>query len=227
MTNSSTHTLPNAALPTSDADSQRVLQNHIEHLQVALEHELRHAADGLSEHALIKRLQKPPWLLVGALRFDCPEQLYPVHFLLLHSLYSLRDQLAEGGESLTISPLLIRLESNLLGSVQGPPDVTDALRAYYLDLNQYRLSADQIHTMLNDFYAGHYGAATRPDDTEIAAAAACLGYGDSSLPAEFIEVKQRFRRAVMQAHPDRGGTTAQIQQLNAAFGIIRKHYRAR
>lgn len=227
MTNTTTHTQPDTTLQTTEPGPQSDLQEHIAHLQIALEHELRQAAGGLSEHALIKRLQQPPWQLIGGVRFDRPEQLYPVHFLVLHALYRLQNQLAEDGEILIVSPLLTRFEYSPRNLVQGVPDVTDTLRAFYLDLNQYRLSADQIHTMLNNFYNGHPRVAPRSDEAEVAAAAGCLGYDKNSLPAEFAEVKHRFRRRVMQAHPDRGGTTAWIQQLNAAFGIIRKYYRER
>ena len=227
MKNSSTPTQSAAALQADHTDSTRALQNHIAHLQVALEHELRQVADGLSEYALIKKLQQEPWQLIGALRFDCPEQLYPLHFFLLHALYNLRDQLAADGETVFISPSLIRLESSPEAPAQGLSETVDALRAFYLDLDQYRLSAAQVQTMLDDFYAGHRGVAAHPRETEITAAARCLGYGDNPLPDCFTEVKQCFRRAVMRAHPDRGGNTAQIQQLNAAFGVIRNHYRKR
>jgi hypothetical protein len=163
--------------------------------------------------------------------------LYQVHFLLFHTLYTLRDQLAEGGESLVISALLTRLESRsevsdqkLSGprlSAKGLPAQADSLRAFYLDLTQYRLSTAQIHAMLDNFYAGHRAANAHPDTAEVAAAAHCLGYSDRRLPECFNEAKQRFRRAVMRAHPDRGGSTAHVQKLNAAFAVIRNHYRGR
>jgi hypothetical protein len=237
MTTIPTPIQPDAMPHTGDSSSIEALQSHIAHLQVALEHELRQAPGGLSEYALIKKLQQPPWQLLGDVRFDQPELLYQVHFLLFHTLYTLRDQLAEDGEILVISALLTRLESRpnlhdeqLPGtesSKQSLPAQTDSLRAFYLDLTQYRLSSEQIHTMLENFYAGHSRADAHHASAEIAAAADSLGYSETRLPDCFQEVKQRFRRAVMQAHPDRGGSTAQIQQLNAAFAVIRTHYRER
>lgn len=236
MTHTSTPNQPCALTHPGDASAHEPLQSHIAHLQVALEHELRQAPGGLSEYALIKKLQQPPWQLLGEVRFDQPEQLYQVHFLLFHTLYTLRDQLAEDGDTLEISALLIRLENHPAESdqklsgqvpVQRLPAQVDSLRAFYLDLNQYQLSAAQIQAMLDNFYAGHRGAKAHHNTAEIAAAAQCLGYSDKRLPDHFQDVKRRFRRAVMQAHPDRGGSTAQIQQLNAAFSVIRHHYRER
>jgi len=237
MTNTSTLNQPGAITHSGDSSPHQALQSHIAHLQVALEHELRQAPGGLSEYALIKKLQQPPWQLLGDVRFDQPELLYQVHFLLFHTLYTLRDQLAEDGETLAISALLTRLEKRPEVSSQqlsGPrlsgqslPAQADSLRAFYLDLNQYRLSTAQIHAMLDNFYAGHRGANDHHDTSEVGAAAHCLGYNDRRLPDRFHEVKQRFRRAVMQAHPDRGGSTQQIQKLNAAFAVIRNHYRGR
>ena len=237
MINTSTPKQPGTITQHGDSSPREALHSHIAHLQVALEHELRQAPDGLSEYALIKKLQQPPWQLLGEVRFDQPELLYQVHFLLFHTLYTLRDQLAEDGEILVISALLTRLESHpeisdqkLSGlelSRQSLPAQADPLRAFYLDLNQYQLSTAQIHAMLDNFYAGHGGASDHHNTAEVAAAAHCLGYSDRRLPDCFQEIKQRFRRAVMQAHPDRGGSTEQIQALNAAFAVIRNHYRGR
>lgn len=198
-----------------------VLGQHIQHLLVAVERELRRAPEGLSELALIKALQRPPWQLIGEVSYHDPEKLYPVHFLLFHTLYRLRDQLAETGESLHISPLGIHLTLDDVVGGQGLPDAVDKLRAFYLDLSQYRLSEAEIQRMMNDFWAGQSGTAPDPDDA--LAAANTLGFEE--VPDEFPEVKQRFRRAVMHAHPDRGGDTQSIQALNAAFSVLKAHFR--
>ena len=66
------------------------------HLLVATEHILRRHPAGINELGLIKTLQEPPWELIGEVNFGEPDKLYPVHFLLFHVLYRLRDQLATG-----------------------------------------------------------------------------------------------------------------------------------
>ncbi len=197
-----------------------LLEQHIQHLQVAVERELRQVPAGLSELELIRMLQKPPWELVGDVRFHEPEQLYPVHFLLFHVLYLLRDQLAGTGTTLTISPLSIRLSEDRIVAGQGLPDTEDNLRRFYLDLSQYRLPEDAIQTMMDNFWAGRTGAA--PALPEAEAAAEVLGF--QAIPDSFPEVKSRFRRAVMQAHPDRGGNTEAIQNLNQAFAVLKAHF---
>lgn len=201
-------------------DDDGLLEPQIQHLMVAVEHELRRTPEGVSELLLIKALQRPPWELIGDVQFNDPEKLYPVHFLLFHALYRLRDHLAESAETLHISPLRIRLASQDVIAGSGLPDERDKLREFYLDLSQYRLPEDAIHKMMDDFWTGRPGS--RPETSEILAAAERLGF--DGVPASFPEVKHRFRRAVMQAHPDRGGDTKSIQALNQAFATLKAHF---
>ena len=49
--------------------------------------------------------------------------------------------------------------------------------------------------------------------------------GFQAVPSDFPTVKKRFRRAVMNAHPDRGGKTETIQDLNQAFAVLKAHFR--
>jgi hypothetical protein len=197
------------------------LEQHTEHLLVAVEHELRQAgATGISELELIKALQAEPWALIGSVNYHEPDQLYPVHFLLFHVLYRLRDQLAPGGESLLISPLRLAIATQQTIAGNGLPDEQDKLRAFYLDLSQYHLPEATIHQMMDDFWRGHCRA--RPDLTAVSDAAATLGF--TVLPEHFPPIKQRFRKLVMQAHPDRGGNTEAVQKLNEAFSVLKAHY---
>lgn len=203
------------------ADTNALLEQQIQHLLVAVEHELRAAPAGMNELSLIKALQKPPWELLGEVSFNEPEKLYPVHFLLFHVLYRLRDQLSETGESLRISPLNICLEAQRVVGGKGVPDGVDTLRQFYLDLSQYRLPETAIHQMMEDFWTRRPG--NGPAQAETKAAAEALGF--EALPSDFPSVKQRFRRAVMHAHPDRGGSTETIQHLNEAFAVLKAHFR--
>lgn len=201
--------------------SDALLDHQIQHLLVAVEHELRKAPRGTSELALIRSLQAPPWGLIGEISFRDPEQLYPVHFLLFHVLYLLRDELAEVGESLEISPLDIRIGAQDAVSGTGLPASEDGLRRFYLDLEQYRLSDESIRTMMADFWSGRVPEGPAPG--ELLRAARLLGF--ESVPKDFVAIKRRFRRAVMGAHPDRGGDTESVQRLNHAFSILKAHFR--
>ncbi|EDM47821.1 DNA-J related domain-containing protein [Marinobacter algicola] len=205
-----------------DADApDETLNFQIQHLLVATEHILRRHPAGINELGLIKTLQKPPWELIGEVNFGEPDKLYPVHFLLFHVLYRLRDQLAASGEALAISPLVIQLRKSAVVAGAGMPDRMDELRKFYLDLSKYELPEDAINRMMDDFWAGRSGY--RPAATEAREAAAVLGF--ESIPPGFDDVKQRFRRAVMHAHPDRGGETEAIQDLNQAFAVLKAHFR--
>ncbi len=75
--------------------------------------------------------------------------------------------------------------------------------------------------MMDNFRAGN--TLSRPEHSEAAEAARTLGFDE--LPGgQFAIVKKRFRKLVMRAHPDRGGDTGEIQQLNQAFSILKAHY---
>ena len=187
---------------------------------IAVESLLRSKSDGISELGLIKALQSPPWQLLDQVDFADPAELYPVHFLIFHVLYRLRDALGGRGECIDISPLSIRLRTEPTIAGSGPLADVDKLRAFYLDLRQYNLSADNISKMMEDFWSGR--VVNRPGSAEAEQAADTLGFGE--LPANFEDVKYRFRRAVMQEHPDRGGNTARVQRLNEAFGTLRRYY---
>ncbi|WP_417547203.1 DNA-J related domain-containing protein [Marinobacter segnicrescens] len=203
------------------ADHQgQALEHHVQLLTAATESCLREAGN-LSELELIRQLQRPPWELIGPVDYADPAALYPVHFLLFHVLYRLRDDLAATGETLIISPLTISLQHDDVIAGTGLPGQIDPLRDFYLDLDQYRMPEADIHRMVDDFWAGRAGQGPGADSAE--SAAAVLGF--ETLPADFASVKHRFRRAVMQAHPDRGGDTAQVQQLNDAFTTLRHYFR--
>lgn len=204
-------------------DEHEALAQKVQHLMIAVESILRARPEGISELGLIRALQAPPWELLEPVDFSSPERLYPVHFLTFHALYRLRDELGPQGEQLSISPLLIRLAPS--GAVAGPGPLaeSDKLRAFYLDLGQYTLSEQTVSQMMDDFWAGRSGC--RPAADEVRSAAKTLGF--DRVPDQFDEVKYRFRRAVMQAHPDRGGRTEDVQALNEAFGTLRVFYVAR
>jgi len=211
--------VPDPSSVAGEATNQ-ILDRQVQHLLIAVEHELRQCPRGMSELALIKRLQQPPWTLIGEVVFSEPEKLYPVHFLLFHTLYRLRDQLVAQGESLSISALNIQLRPEPVIAGAGVAGHPDELRAFYLDLSQYRLADDEILRMMDDFWQGRHPS--RPEREEVHNAASVLGF--KQVPEEFNTVKQRFRRAVMQAHPDRGGDTESIQSLNQAFATLKAHF---
>lgn len=212
---------PSVAMTVSDRNAgSAVLAEQIQHLMIAVEAILRDNRDGLSELTLIKKLQRNPWQILGPVDFADPSRLYPVHFLVFHTLYRLRDELAGLGESLSISPLSIRLKPDNVVAGHGLLAKADPLRAFYLDLSKYDLSEATIGRMMDDFWAGKAGQ--QPASHDALKAAEVFGFSD--LPTTLDDVKHRFRRAVMEAHPDRGGDTARVQVLNEAFALLRRYF---
>ncbi|PVY75378.1 DnaJ-like protein [Tamilnaduibacter salinus] len=206
-------------MPLAGTDA---LQDHLGHLMVAVETLLREHPAGLSELSLIRSLQNRPWELLGDIDFSDPARLYPAHFLVFHCLYRLRDELAPEGESVAISPLLIRLYREETVAGDGLPDRHDDLRAFYLDLSGYELPESTVQRMLDDFWSGQ--SARSMDTAELQEAAGTLGLYE--LPSDFAGVKRAFRRRAMQSHPDRGGSSEAIQAINEAFTRLRHYYRA-
>jgi len=94
----------------------------------------------------------------------------------------------------------------------------DPLRDYYLDLdNLNQTDADQVEQMLDGFWCRYLAAADHGE------ALACLGL---TAPVSFDEVKSTYRRLVMEHHPDRGGDTAQLQQINEAMAVLERYYQS-
>lgn len=202
------------------ASRTATLHQKIAALMAAIEAILRENVEGLTELALIRRLQAPPWQLLETVDFSDPAGLYPVHFLVFHCLYRLRDDLAAGEECMNISPLCISIRQSEVVSGRGLPAEGDRLRLFYLDLSQYDLSEVVVRRMLDDFWAGR--SPTRPDADKLKQAASVLGF--DGLPDNFSSIRQAYRRRAMQAHPDRGGTKEEVQSLNAAFHLLRDHF---
>lgn len=214
-------------MPDKDAvplSHQAALAGHIHLLKDAIESILHTHVDGLSELELIHALQAEPWQLVGPVDFYLPAALYPVHFLVFHCLYQLRDEFTLTGRvQLFISPLSIQLQPVPLKPIPlkpqaGPVDQPDQLRRFYLDLDNYQMSTEALDALLEDFWRGvqrppHEAVKTALDELEF-----------SALPDDYTEVKARFRQLAMQHHPDRGGSNSKLQALNRAISTLKKHF---
>ncbi|MGP4842675.1 DNA-J related domain-containing protein [Marinobacter sp. 1Y8] len=201
---------------------EATLERQILPLSEAIEAILRESPEGLSELQLIRTLQSPPWALLDSVDFSDPAMLYPVHFLVFHCLYRLRDELSVQGEQLTISPLRITLGPSRTVAGRGMPDAPDALRLFYLDLSQYDLSGLTVRRMVDDFWKGVRRPLTGEGD--ITEAARALGF--DAVPDDFSVIKKAYRKQAMRAHPDRGGCNQDVQVLNQAFACLRQHFRS-
>lgn len=208
--------------PATPADG---LDVHLDVLITALESILRATPEGLSEHALIRRLQAAPWSLLGEVDYSSPAALYPIHFLLFHGLYRLDLELRHQGtqEVLHISAMRIHLyRSSELVPLTGPNATElappDPLAQFYLDLENYYMDREDVDRLVQRFFNGPCDIAP-----EQLTDALCILELDA-LPGTYADAKRQFRRLAMRDHPDRGGTDAQVQRLNLAIGVLRKHF---
>ena len=165
---------------------------------------------GISEYDLIQQLKQAGYfnqLSVPAL----PHELFRVHFFLFHSLYLLRDRLLAAKQGiLEIHTLEIRLLPYQSGSAALQQQ--DALRAYYLDLeNMDSTSEDDVYQLLTDFWNNLDRTSHRKQALE------ALGLED---PVDDTIIKKEYRRLAMLHHPDRGGDNDKLQQINQAVELL-------
>jgi DnaJ-domain-containing protein 1 len=176
---------------------------------------LRAHPRGLSEYALLRKLQEVRRKAFPADLFKHGLAMFQAHFLLFHALHRLRDRLgAEGAGWLDIDVLRIVLRP--ASSVAGEQGVArgDPLRAYYLDLDNLRdTDAAEVESMLGQFWVRYFANEQR------AAALSTLGLCD---PVDASAIKRRYRRLAMQHHPDRGGDLGRFQRLQAAMDVLER-----
>lgn len=171
---------------------------------------------GLSEHALLGLLdERGVW---GGEAFDYHDApaLFQRHFLLFHALYRLRDQLrVRALGDLAISALrIVKLDYSPGATALAEPD---PLREYYLDLgNLENTSPRELDEMLGRFWSVLHAR----DDKRGA-----LQVLQLTEPLDRATIKHQYRKLVMLHHPDRGGNTARLQELNAAAEILLTIYR--
>lgn len=182
---------------------------------------LADAPGGIDEFSLIKALGAhfPDTMFAepGALRD--PLLLFQTHFLLFHALYRLSDNLTGQGLELQVHALSIRmLPRGRTGQQRALLREADPLRSYYLDWEQWLTTqGEDVERLLKGFSQG--GA--RVSRQEVSAA---LGVFELKEPVDARRIKQRYRELMSQHHPDRGGSTDRVQDVNEALLILQRYY---
>ncbi|WP_347329534.1 DNA-J related domain-containing protein [Marinimicrobium locisalis] len=172
-----------------------------------------------SEFTLIKGL-KAQGLVARDYSFH-PLSLFRVHFQVFNALYRLQPVMAEQGWALVISPLATYRRPLREGeSAQALAEEGDsALRDFYLDWSQYDAATeDTVVELLAGFWR-RMERGRAPDAQERADALAELDLEDPVAPEQ---IKRRYRRLAMDHHPDRGGSQARLQRINAAMAILER-----
>jgi hypothetical protein len=179
------------------------------HLEAPLLAVLRAHPEGLSEFDLIRSLQRDyelPEFGDDALRD--PVSLYRTHFILFHVLYCLDATLTDSHVEVGCLRCRLRSTSSAQGG-HGALDQADPVRAFYMERSNLDLDRDRIERLMGDFWR-----LIQRGDRRRESALASLGLRD---PVSDSEIKAAYRRLVMAHHPDRGGDTQRIQEINDAM----------
>ncbi|MBK1735927.1 hypothetical protein CKO15_11690 [Halorhodospira abdelmalekii] len=171
---------------------------------------------GLDEWTLMEALAEAGCRLFERAARQRPETLFRAHFILFHALYRVRPQLAAEGLTLQIHCLDIRLCPHPQPHAQsGALAAGDEVAAFYLDLSNLEgmddtaveaLIAEGLRRCLTDDLAND------PDHRH--EALAVLGL---EADADRVQIRRAYRRLAMRHHPDRGGDTATLQRITAAY----------
>ena len=169
---------------------------------------------GCSEHDLINWLKAPEQAYFDASALSDSQMLFRTHFLVMHCLYRLREQwLKQAHCWLEISPLSINklpLSDSTSGSAVTD---TDALAAYYLNLEELATSQEDVEAMLRNFWQRLLIPQSQPDDL------ATLELDES---ADAKTIRAQYRRLAMTHHPDKGGDSERFQQITSAYQRLRQ-----
>ena len=171
--------------------------------------------EGMDTYLLIKKLQAKKWEGFPQITLTEPLALFQMNFRLYHGLYCLRDHLWQTQQAhLEIMPLKIKLLPYQPGQ-QGIV-LYDPVRAYFLDTaNLKNTTEDDVKELLGKFWGKFYAHKKKK------AALETLGLKEV---LDYPEIKRHYRALVMQHHPDRGGSKARLQEINAAMTVLYDYY---
>jgi hypothetical protein len=171
-----------------------------------------------TEHQLIQGLQQQGLVAGDALRDSLT--LFRCHFIVMHCLYSLRQQWrAEQRQDLTIGALHIQVVP-LDGHYQAdnPGDAlqtNDPLATYYLDLTQLSTDRIAVEELLRSFWQRLDASEHQQRDLEAL---------ELTANANGSQVRQQYKRLAMRYHPDRGGDQEQFRRISQAYERLKTQF---
>lgn len=178
---------------------------------------LENHPDGISEYDLFQRLAELGRTdFKDALRSGVLE-LFQSHFLLFHLLYRLRRELLETTDrDLEIGCLSIRLTRRLARTSEDGIVVSDPMERYYLNAeNLSKTSREDVEQMLGKFWERYHSRESIHEALQV------LGLETG---ATYSEMKSRYRALAREKHPDAGGSSEGIQELNRAKEVLDRYY---
>jgi len=173
----------------------------------------------ISEYELIKLLQSGRYHTLNNLSMNQAEQLFQLHFLIFHALYKLQKELLKKKTGfLEITPLCIRIEP-IQHHVTSSNRVHqhDKLAEYYLDIkNLTNTTKEEVEQLIFSFWKSFHHPNNHLDSLKIL---------QLTPPVSYSEIKKQYKRLASKHHPDKGGSTELIQQINQAMATLSQHYK--
>lgn len=177
---------------------------------------LRTSPEGLSEHQLIKQLQRDAALEDDAMRGDLG--LFQTHFLVMNALYRLQDGLRDEGLLLQIDPLCIRLVSRESGEA-GPdrlPVQDEPLRRYYLEWDHlHSTDESDVAALLQGFWERYFAIERQADALRL------LELAGEEAPS-WARIQRQYRLQAAKHHPDKGGDSDRFIEIREAYELLRQ-----
>ena len=138
--------------------------------------------------------------------------LFKQHFFLFNHLYSLNQQLIFKEQYLIISALEIRLcDLNNAGTEIGR---TDALREFYLDEDNLKLSDEEVTQMMQQFWQKYMAL-----DKKAEAIKTLSLENEKELSKEIL--KKKFNQLAKEHHPDKGGNEENFVKIKKAYDELK------
>lgn len=188
---------------------------------------------GTTEFALISILKQPPYAFFNENALRDPLMLFRTHFVLFHALYRLREHWREEGVGeLSIHTLNIKCHASTpqtdetSGSSSSLQE-RDPLAAYYLTWSNFQQTdVQEVESLLNDFWQKMISdEPTQYTQDEIDKAHATLGmHGVDNESMPLTTLKKQYKKALLKAHPDKGGSQKCAQKVIRAFQMLRQYY---
>ncbi len=175
---------------------------------------LKQHPSGISEYNLLRLLQYELEDDFGPDLFRDELKMYRAHFLLFHALYRLSDYLVQQQlGQLDIHVLKIALlpyVKNDTSALTTP----DPLRAHYLNLDNLEdTTLGDVQALLGQFWTCYFANEKQHQALQV------LGL---TLPITQSEIENRYRKLVMQHHPDKGGEVKEFVAVQQAIEVLRK-----
>ncbi len=198
---------------------------------------------GVSEYELIDILKKAPYHFFDDASLREPLMLFKTHFIVFHALYQLKRRWIEQGEGvLDIHTLNIKLNQESAHSDKnsthgdnykdkesqdkvGAITEADALAEYYLDWGNFeKADRKSVDALLNAFWHRMAsGNAHTFEQEDIADAHALLGLPQDEHVSLSV-LKRVYKKALQLAHPDKGGTQQEAQDVIHAYQLLLGYY---